>query len=530
MLAALLAVGFPALAQADLPDLVADPPSRPLVEDLTHDGSTLRAMRFNGYLRNASTTAALEVNGADNVAGVMQVVSQHVFSPLEDIAMDEATLYYDDKDGHNHWHLRRAAMYSLWSADGSAMVAPAAKVGFCLTDSYNPVTGAETGTYNAGCAQNTPGAASVQMGMSPRFQDIYGRGLWYQWVDISNVAPGVYQLRTDIDPEDVIAESNEVNLPASRPVNVPGYVSNPVQATLAEGGATSVTLDADGIPEVRDSGDPFGAAPALGAAEYRIEDPPLHGTLSRPTGVWFSGATLDYTPSGAPQADSFTYSVREAGSPFPTSPPRTAVTLSVPPSSDEQPPPAQDEQPADAQQQQPPPPPPPVVVAISGAPVEMVAGTSVRLTANVPVSWSATAGRILPDGTYTASRTQPSATIRATAPGGAFAETVIRIVAATNPGPLPTACGKGATTATGALGRLCARYVRGAVLVSATPSKAGRLQITLRRGARVLKTCRWSAVKGRSYGCRFRTRRGRLSVVVKQRRAGKVVTKRLAVR
>jgi hypothetical protein len=170
-----------------------------------------------------------------------------------------------------------------------------------------------------------------------------------------------------------------------------------------------------------------------------------------------------------------------------------------------------------------------VVVTISGAPGVMTAGTSVRLRANVPVAWSATAGTITPDGVFTAPLLRRFVLVRATA-GDAAGEALVSVVPRPVRTPLPRACG--GRVVRSAIGRLCVRRVRGRVLVSAVPRRSGALRIVVRRGSRVLKRCRWLARARRSYGCRFRIARGRrLSVTVTQRRAsGPVLRSRLAVR
>jgi hypothetical protein len=169
-------------------------------------------------------------------------------------------------------------------------------------------------------------------------------------------------------------------------------------------------------------------------------------------------------------------------------------------------------------------------VAISGAPGAMFAGTSVQLTANVPVAWSATSGTITRDGVFTAPLVPGPVLVRAAA-GDVVGEALISVVALPARPPLPRACG--GTSVSSAIGRLCVRRVRGNVLVSAMPRRAGRLRMVVRRGAKVLKRCSWTARAGRSYGCRFRVPKGRraVSVAVTQRTArGKVLSRRLAVR
>ena len=64
----------------------------------------------------------------------MQRVYRSDGSFFDDTSRDPQIIWEPD-DGHNHWHLKNAARYSLWNSDKTAEVAPALKVGFCLIDS-----------------------------------------------------------------------------------------------------------------------------------------------------------------------------------------------------------------------------------------------------------------------------------------------------------------------------------------------------------------------------------------------------------
>ena len=95
-------------------------------------------------------------------------------------------------------------------------MAPALKVGFCLIDSQRIEThGPSSPQYTLGgnnfCAQNQPNASSVFEGVSAGWRDMYDRTLAFQWVDVTDTQPGTYWLRADIDPEDFVRETNEVN-------------------------------------------------------------------------------------------------------------------------------------------------------------------------------------------------------------------------------------------------------------------------------------------------------------------------------
>ena len=68
----------------------------------------------------------------------MTLTAQRVYrsdgSFFDDTSRDPPIIW-EPEDGHDHWHLKNAARYSLWNSDKTAEVAPALKVGFCLIDS-----------------------------------------------------------------------------------------------------------------------------------------------------------------------------------------------------------------------------------------------------------------------------------------------------------------------------------------------------------------------------------------------------------
>ena len=85
--------------------------------------------------------------------------------------------------------------------------------------------------------------------------------------------PGRYWLRAEIDPDDWVRESNEVNAAAVRGVarsTIPGYRAKPVNAGIVSAtGPTTIPLSTD---LVRNG--------ARDARVFRIIEPPRHGTLN----------------------------------------------------------------------------------------------------------------------------------------------------------------------------------------------------------------------------------------------------------
>ena len=411
-----------------LPDLVADSPRWPRVEQYTDAGGNRLLIRFDGFIHNAGAGAA-DMRGSARVDDEMTSVVQRIYredGSWYDSGRPGARIRYEPEDGHSHWHLAEAARYSLWNWERKAEVAPAMKVGFCFEDServetHGPAVPAYSHRAVRFCEQHEPAIASIFMGISAGWRDIYDSLLAFQWVDVSDVPPGRYWLRAEVDPHDVVAESDEDNPPAfsdDAAPTVPGYAAQAVSAQgLTAGAPAEIALRATvwGHP---------------GAQQFRVESAPAHGDLNVPVGEWFSGSSVTYTPDADHSgSDSFTFSSRDSTSPFPLHPVVATAALGVEGA--------------------------PESVAISGAPAELDAGTSAQLTALVAngppgVTWSvngvpggdAIVGTIDPSGLYVAPAAPPpggTATIRATSGGGAFAEAVVRVVAQAAPEPAPGA-------------------------------------------------------------------------------------------
>ena len=293
----------------------------------------------------------------------------------------QAQLFYSDADGHHHWHLQHVARYSLWNAAKTAEVAPAQKVGFCLEDSQHvepekgpatPIYANDVPPYQGFCDRFEPNATGVYEGISPGWRDVYERTLAWQWVDVSDVLPGEYWLREDIDPTGVIKQTGggpkfEY---AKSPTVIPGFD--------AEGQSVSVNEDEPETLDLTDRGYQDSATPL-----YTIVSEPQHGTLGE-----LQGSQVTYTPAlGYSGTDTFTFDVRDPDSQFPEHPEVATVSITV----DSHAP----------------------SIVISGAQSEMAAATSVELAAAVAndtggVEWEASAGTLAPEGAgYKALYTSP---------------------------------------------------------------------------------------------------------------------------
>jgi hypothetical protein len=456
------------------------------------------------------------MRGSQRVGTSMTLTQQRIYrsnGTFYDDASRDPEIIWEPEDGHDHWHLKDAARYSLWNSDRTAEVAPALKVGFCLVDStrietHGPSNRVYTVATNNFCGENEPQRSSVVEGVSAGWRDLYDRGLAFQWVDVTNVSPGVHWLRAEIDPEDFVRESDEANSAtfATSSSTIPGYRARPVNAgVVSASGPTTVNLATDS----------FGSN--LGARAFRIIAPPRHGRLNQPSGSTFSTASVIYTPTaGWVGPDSFMYEVRDANSPFPRYPATASVSLNVGGVSPS--------------------------VALSGAPVSMMAGTSTRLipvvTGEEPwVQWtvdglpggSLQTGTIDPTGLYQAPAQAPpsgNATIRATTASGAFGEVTIAI---TNPPP-PQAAPAAALAPPSATRGL--QDVRAVVdgrflVISARSGRAGIVRMRARNGSRQLGRCRVRTPALRTLTCRVRIPRRvralKTHVVVSLRIGGRLI-------
>ena len=247
--AAALAAGAVSAPDPPLPDLVSEAPQfdenypYPALEKYV-DGRLL--VRFNGYVTNSASAASpLEIRASNPDANlVMQNVVQYGGSTapgvggtaLAPAAGGPPIVRFEAADDHNHFHLKNAAEYALFTEDTVTMVARAQKTeaGFCLEDSLN-AGGGGAQVYDVDSSnfcRNQP----LTMGISPGWKDRYGAELSYQWVDLSNVQPGKYQLAARVDPTNVIRESNESNNGYKYlPYTLAGYVASPVSTPADRG-------------------------------------------------------------------------------------------------------------------------------------------------------------------------------------------------------------------------------------------------------------------------------------------------------
>jgi len=319
----------PAAAQTIVPHLtfpdLIPAPATSLRLDENVDGG-IRALRlgFDGYVRNAGP-GALEVRGripqpgapTNEMLDTFQRVYRGTGAPDElgfrDLRRDpRPRLVFETTDGHDHFHLKDAVTYEL-RGEGIRLAGAKQTVGFCLQDTVPFMSGGSSQPFYTDpetnrCGFNQPTAPEVKMGVQAKWQDMYQVFVPFQWIDVSEVPPGTYQLLEVVDPTDVVAENVETNnVGGSVEVQIAGFRGLP--RTIRTRGAGRLEID---LPTERIENDLEGR-PVVGSPEFRISEPPKHGYLVGSTSEWSADGTATYVATDrSGRTDTFHFQVRDA--------------------------------------------------------------------------------------------------------------------------------------------------------------------------------------------------------------------------
>lgn len=184
-----------------LPDLVPEPPIDLRVT--MEEGRT--TIRFSSTLVNVGDGDF--VLRAERKLGVWVVHQELWYSDSgADLIRTDADVVWGG-DGHDHWHIRRVANYTLVPLDTvgnpveGATALPDGKIGFCFFDHSQVLTkGPKEAVYDlekCGHEDDT----EIRMGMSPGWADVYGFDLPGQSIDITDVPDGSYRVWAEADSE-----------------------------------------------------------------------------------------------------------------------------------------------------------------------------------------------------------------------------------------------------------------------------------------------------------------------------------------
>src|SRR5215213_10841262 len=167
-----------------------------------------RQLRFDTVIVNVGA-GSFEARGDRPTTSTSPTVTQRVYNDAGGFRdLPTTAQMYFAGDGHNHWHLGDLESYELIRLDNGTKVGTGAKEGFCFFD--NAVFGSTQDRFYRGCGKN-PDALHVKMGLSRGWGDLYGASTVGQYIDVTNLTSGRYELRATADGPNWFLESNDSN-------------------------------------------------------------------------------------------------------------------------------------------------------------------------------------------------------------------------------------------------------------------------------------------------------------------------------
>ena len=281
----LLAGTFPQARAAGestlLPNLVADPPDGMILETSTIEGSTHLLLRFNGYVHNTGP-GAVDFRGSrekPQIKGKSEKELQEEIESYkargeslpqgleEELAVPPMKLFqrlYTTNEGNpaeSEKYLERphveeaerrrnvlrqcrrpsplafAARRQVLAvecrqerrsgagAEGRLLLGGQPTRGNERRSLDGRVRGQRAAVSATSASSFEPNATGVYEGISPGWRDVYNRELAFQWVDASNVLPGEYWLREDVNATGVVKEAGGGKRPSipTSPTIIPGF-------------------------------------------------------------------------------------------------------------------------------------------------------------------------------------------------------------------------------------------------------------------------------------------------------------------
>ena len=132
----------------------------------------------------------------------------------------DAVMRYEVAESHAHWHLMGFERYEIRRASDHALVGTSRKIGFCLSDRYEARPGGlpgqpEEAVWIEECGRGRPELVEMREGISVGWGDEYVPTLEGQYVDVTGLAPGRYEIVHRVNTERVFRESDYANNAAS---------------------------------------------------------------------------------------------------------------------------------------------------------------------------------------------------------------------------------------------------------------------------------------------------------------------------
>lgn len=191
-----------------LPDLQIMPPDELYIDYNQTTGR--KVMRFSTTITNIGQ-GPLEMWGRYDTATGKTHATQRI-QTQDGQVVEKFVGHFIFHSGHAHWHFENFTVFELWSYspdDGTLerLLATTGKASFCVTDT-------------ARLQQELPGTPSQAMfptchpnvqGISVGWRDTYYSTVPGQHIDITNVPDGFYAVRSLVDPDNLLLETDKAN-------------------------------------------------------------------------------------------------------------------------------------------------------------------------------------------------------------------------------------------------------------------------------------------------------------------------------
>lgn len=224
--AARTAGSAPAAGRDDLllPDLDPTKPDGMKVVVVHENGKTRYRLGFISAAENIGR-GPIVIDGARPDVMTLDMEARQMVLRADGSTVDLGKvgfLRYNADPTHQHWHLRSFMTYELRRESDNRRVRRDRKTGFCLGDRYKAPrdkdkrlprlrAAAPNKVYVDECAPNDPQAQTVEEGISVGWGDVYSAFRDGQYVDVTGVPEGQYQLVHEVNPDRRLRESNYAN-------------------------------------------------------------------------------------------------------------------------------------------------------------------------------------------------------------------------------------------------------------------------------------------------------------------------------
>lgn len=199
-----------------LPDLRLSPPGQLYI---TINNGT-KKIRFTTSFINFGK-GPLEISGRSDPQNQKTRASQKIFK-ADGTTLEREIGEFAFHPGHEHWHVENYTLFELWSLEENnergRLVAATNKMSFCLWDEEVYDLTLE----NASQVQKYAGCNNETQGISVGWSDSYEADIEGQELDISSVQDGSYIVRSVINPDRKIWETDYNNNEAVLYIRISG--------------------------------------------------------------------------------------------------------------------------------------------------------------------------------------------------------------------------------------------------------------------------------------------------------------------